>query len=103
LEKRGFKHDQSPEAPVCRWTMGGTILDVMPTDHTILGFGNRWYTEAVRTASRAQLPSGRVIQLANPDFVEALPGHLPPDAASQARLQIIIDRLRQIAARHGHP
>ena len=23
LEKRGFKHDRSPEAPVCRWTIGG--------------------------------------------------------------------------------
>jgi len=162
LEKRGFKHDQSPEAPVCRWTIGGTILDVMPTDTNILGFGNRWYSEAVRTANGAKLPSGRVIQLIappafigtkleafdgrgrgdflsshdiediitvvdgraelvdevgsatavlrayiamrinrflqNPKFVEALPGHLPGDAASQARLPIIIDRLRQIAA-----
>jgi hypothetical protein len=36
--------------------------------------------------------------LQNPDFVAALPGHLPGDAASQARLPIILDRLRQIAA-----
>jgi hypothetical protein len=36
--------------------------------------------------------------LAKPDFVEAIPGHLAPDEASQARAQIVLDRLRAIAA-----
>ena len=31
-------------------------------------------------------------------FVEALPGHMPGDAASQARVPIIIKRLKAIAA-----
>jgi hypothetical protein len=31
------------------------------------------------------------------DFLDALPGHLPPDAASQARSALIIDRLKAIA------
>ena len=35
--------------------------------------------------------------LATHAFVEALPAHLPPDAASQARLPILLDRLRRLA------
>jgi predicted nucleotidyltransferase len=70
LEKSGFKHDRRPEAPVCRWMIGNCILDVMPTDEKILGFGNRWYPAAIRTAARVQLPSGRLISLiAPPAFV----------------------------------
>ena len=29
------------------------MLDVMPTDESVLGFGNRWYDMAVRTAEPA--------------------------------------------------
>ena len=48
LEHAGLSHDRSPDAPVCRWLAGTTLLDVMPTDKAVLGFGNRWYEEAVR-------------------------------------------------------
>jgi len=34
LTARGFKHDISPEAPICRWRGGGTTLDLMPSDAT---------------------------------------------------------------------
>lgn len=37
LEQAGFKHDRSPDAPVCRWIVGGCMLDVMPTDEDVLG------------------------------------------------------------------
>jgi predicted nucleotidyltransferase len=35
--------------------------------------------------------------LGDPAFIDALPGHLPPDEASQARLPVLLDRLRRIA------
>lgn len=38
--------------------------------------------------------------LATPAFLEALPGHLPGDAASQARLPDLIDKL-SLLAEHG--
>jgi hypothetical protein len=162
LEQSGFQHDRSPDAPVCRWRVGACILDVMPTDEAVLGFGNRWYAVAVRTAESMRLPSGRSIRLIAPPvflatkleafhgrgggdflashdlediavvvdgrpelanevaaceialrtylaseigsllrnaaFLEALPGHLPGDEASQARLPIIRERLRRLAA-----
>jgi len=33
-------------------------------------------------------------------FVEALPAHLPPDAASQSRLPLVLERIRLIASAH---
>lgn len=36
--------------------------------------------------------------LANPLFLDALPGHLPGDTASQQRLPLLMDRLRRISA-----
>jgi hypothetical protein len=35
--------------------------------------------------------------LADRNFMEALPGHLLPDAASQQRLRIVLHRIEQIA------
>lgn len=46
LVKKGFKRSSS-EAVICRWFYDDVILDVMPTDENILGFGNRWYKKAI--------------------------------------------------------
>lgn len=35
--------------------------------------------------------------LADPSFLEAVPAHLLPDAASQARSSLVIERMRQLA------
>lgn len=70
LEKRlrdcGFEVDSSKGAPICRWAGHGILLDVMPTDEQILGFGNIWYASAVGSASSYALPSGTEIQLIDP-------------------------------------
>ena len=66
LAKAGFMQDRSREAPVCRWIVANCMLDVMPTDERVLGFGNRWYTAAVQTAESLRLPSGRSIRLIAP-------------------------------------
>jgi hypothetical protein len=39
--------------------------------------------------------------LANPRFLEAIPGHLPPDEASQRRSSLVLTRMRQMA--HDQP
>jgi predicted nucleotidyltransferase len=161
LERAGFAHDRSPDAPVCRWVVANCLLDVMPTDERILGFANRWFGEAIRTAALVRLPSGEAIRLVTPPmflatkleafrtrgrgdfrashdledivtvvdgrpelprevlasapsvrtylaseigtllqnaaFIQALPGHLPGDEASQARAPLIRDRFREIS------
>jgi hypothetical protein len=37
--------------------------------------------------------------LATPGFIDALSGYLLPDAASQARIDIVLQRLRKLASR----
>jgi hypothetical protein len=46
----GLVEDTSEGAPLCRWRHGRMVIDVMPTDEQILGFNNRWYIPAIRTA-----------------------------------------------------
>jgi hypothetical protein len=43
LRERGFQHDVSPGAPICRWRWDEFIVDIMPVDESILGFANPWY------------------------------------------------------------
>ncbi len=164
LRKRGFVEDRRPEAPICRWQAGEIILDVMPTDPALLGFGNIWFSKAFPSAGYTSLPSGvrirvlpspyflatkieafhhrgsgdfllsrdiedlvavldgrpnivKEVQAASQDliryladqlldwinkqaFMDALPGLLPPDAASQARSKLIIERIEAIADCH---
>ncbi len=63
LSARGFKHDISPEAPICRWIGAGTTLDLMPSEPGVLSFHNRWYPLAADTAQSVQLPSGHDIAI----------------------------------------
>ena len=63
LAARGFTHDMSRDAPVCRWRIGEVALDVTPTIESVLGFSNRWYPLATQTARPVALPSGVNIHL----------------------------------------
>ena len=164
LRDRGFLEDQTDQAPICRWTGHGVLLDVMPTNPEILGFGTEWYERAFTAAQAHDLPSGHTIQLisapyflitklaafesrgdgdyalshdiedliavidgrpdvtlevqqleadarahltrkiaallANPTFVDSLPGHLPGDPGNQARLPTLVTRLQEMAETH---
>jgi len=53
LRSRGFKHD--PAGPICRWQIDSVLVDVMPDDEKILGFSNRWYSTAIKTAESRHL------------------------------------------------
>lgn len=70
LRARGFSEDQSSGAPLCRWVAAGVILDVMPTNPEILGFGNEWYEQALRHSDVVMLPSGsRIRVVTSPYFL----------------------------------
>lgn len=160
LASRGFKHDTSPDAPICRWLSGALTLDLMPSQPGVLSFHNRWYPLAVSTASPITLPSGRSIKLIaapvfvatkleafkgrgngdflvshdledivtvvdgrpaltdelrgapaelrayiateissllrTPQFLDAIPGHLPGDSASQSRVPLVVNMLEAL-------
>ncbi len=42
LRNLGFVNDQE-SGVICRYTINGIIVDVMPTTKETLGFSNRWY------------------------------------------------------------
>jgi predicted nucleotidyltransferase len=162
LRALGFTEDRSEGAPLCRWVRSGAILDVMPLDEKILGFSNRWYRAAMKSATARRLPEDIEIRMVTaplflatkleafrgrgradfsashdledlifvidgrsviveevraqaPDlidylraeiaallatgrFVDALPGYLLPDAASQARISLVLQRLEELAS-----
>lgn len=164
LRRQGFVNDMSQDAPICRWRVGGVIVDVMPTLKDILGFFNRWYPLALADATKTALPSGTMIRLvsapvflatkleafadrgkgdylfshdlgdlisvidgrdelidecrncgadlkqylrewmgrllSSPAFLDALPGHLPGDDASQARLPDLVEKIRWLSKLH---
>ena len=142
---------------ICRWTNADLILDLIPTDASILGFTNRWYRPAMEQAQRIRVGEhdARLITApyflatkleafrgrgnedyrtshdledivtvidgrseiveevrgasqelrsylsaefralsSNRSFLDSLSGYLPPDAVSQARYGLVLDRMR---------
>ncbi len=61
LRKKGFKN-ASQDNVICRWLCDEIILDVMPTDEKIFGFGNRWYKEALQNSVTHEISSGILIK-----------------------------------------
>ncbi len=55
----------------CRFTKGPLIIDVMPTDDSLLGFGSHWYSAAAKKAVTFELPSGQVIKHVSAPFLLA--------------------------------
>ena len=68
LRASGFKEDTGDGAPICRWVTDKVILDVMPTDTKILGFGNKWYAPAAANADLIQLSSGKQIRMVSAPY-----------------------------------
>jgi len=71
LSARGFAHVMEEEAPICAMRLGALRVDFMPDDASVLGFTNRWYTEALETATPCALPTGKVIRLVTPPLFVA--------------------------------
>jgi hypothetical protein len=68
LSKKGFRQSIH-EAVICRWFHDeNIILDVMPTNEKILGFGNRWYKEALENPLSHQIADNLVIKSITPPY-----------------------------------
>jgi len=61
LRKLGFAN--VIEGPICRFRYSGILLDLMPTSDEILGFGNRWYSTALKEAEERDLGEGLICRV----------------------------------------
>lgn len=69
LRDKGFTEDTQEGAPICRWkSTQGILLDVMPVDPEVLGFGNQWYQPAMQTAKSFELEKGKAIKLVSAPY-----------------------------------
>ena len=64
LRTCGFVEDTTPGAPICRWRAADELLDVMPVEGAVLGFGNAWFPHAIRLNSRVELEPDVSIRVA---------------------------------------
>jgi hypothetical protein len=69
LRKLGFREDTSEDAPLCRWLIGETIVDVMPIDEASLGFSNRWYGAAFEHAKPMDVSGLNIRVVTGPFFL----------------------------------
>lgn len=74
LRAHGLRNDSSSQV-ICRWIAGtgddNLLVDVMPTDASILGFENRWQRPALDHAQTVELPSGQALRAITPPYLVA--------------------------------
>lgn len=63
LRSLGFIQAMGEDEPVCRWLVEGVKIDVMPTEESILGFSNRWYSDALKYAETRNITDDLDIRL----------------------------------------
>ena len=68
LRSLGFVQNAGSDDPICRWHKDGLVLDMIPTNPAVLGFGeSRWFEHGFESAGTYELP-GEVEQSESPDF-----------------------------------
>lgn len=95
LREKGFSEDMSDDAPLCRWTSEDVVLDVMPTNPDILGFGNDWYAIAADNTFEYRLANGKSIQVVTAPYffitkIEAFEGRGNGDFISSHDIEDMI-------------
>jgi hypothetical protein len=94
LRALGLAEDTTPGAPLCRWRRDELMIDIMPVDERVLGFSNRWYSAAIKTAQRVAIAS-HDIRVVTPALyiatkLEAFHGRGGPDIVASHDLEDIV-------------
>lgn len=95
LRKKGFTHDMSKGAPICRFNFHDVLtLDVMPNDEKILGFSNSWYSEGIKNKELKKIDDKEIFIFTLPYFLatkfEAYNGRGKNDPRLSSDLEDII-------------
>lgn len=62
LRELGFQNDIA-SGVICRYTIQGITVDIMPTDSVVLGFSNQWYAGGFKSAIDYRLDEESVIKI----------------------------------------
>jgi len=68
LRKLGFVNDQTTRV-ICRYSIQGLIVDVMPTQIDALGFSNKWYQPAFENSIQYNLGDEKIRIFSPPFFI----------------------------------
>ncbi|MCP4433419.1 MAG: hypothetical protein GY806_20775 [Gammaproteobacteria bacterium] len=71
LRMREFRERLDNDGPICAMWFGDLRVDIMPDDEDILGFSNRWYKDAIKSADDYHLADGLPIKLISPVYFVA--------------------------------
>lgn len=98
LRELGFTQSIDSDQPVCRWSFQGVIVDVMPTDTRILGFSNRWYSQAIHHSETVRIDDDLAIRVVTAPFflatkIEAFLGRGKGDFLSSHDIEDMISIL----------
>jgi len=69
LRSIGLKQDAGDGAAARRWRLDAAIVDIVPSDRSVLGFSNTWYGPAIASAQRMTMAGGQVRLVAPAYFV----------------------------------
>jgi predicted nucleotidyltransferase len=67
LRSIGFQNDIE-SGIICRYTVQGIVVDIMPTDASVLGFSNFWYADGFRNAIDFTLDEEITIKIFSPEY-----------------------------------
>ncbi len=98
LRQRGFsvgEPDPGEKMPICAMKIGNLRVDFMPDDASILGFTNRWYKDAIKSASDYHLSDDINIKLVSPVYflatkIEAFKGRGGDDPLTSRDIEDIL-------------
>lgn len=68
LERRGFRHDTTEGAPLCRWKWQEASVDVLPIEKSVLGWESKWFAEALDAAVPVRAGTRMVRAVTGPYF-----------------------------------
>ena len=105
LRAIGLQEDTSGGAPAGRWRHGDAIIDIVPTDRSVLGVSNTWYAAAMTTDQRMSIAGLPARNIAPPYFIaaklEAFHGRDQADVIASSDLEdlvMVVDGRPQLLA-----
>lgn len=95
LHQLGFKQGTEPDDPICRWVVEGVKVGIMPTDEGILGFSNKWYSQAIEDSNEVEIEANLKIRMVTAPYflatkIEAFYGRGKKDFLASHDMEDII-------------